>query len=89
MHRQEILTVPRPRRAEVTALIVDEPVKLSGAVAVWRNHAIEPLQALVGPFLQTAGLDLELVLGGYDDTLTLSPCDGAALQISSGSTLTG
>lgn len=81
LHRQQVLTGPRPRRAEVTALIVDEPVKLSGTVAVWRNHAIEPLQALLGPFLQTAGLDLELVLGGYDDTLALSPCYGAALDL--------
>jgi FkbH-like protein len=81
LHRQEILTVPRPRRAEVTGLVVDEPVKLTGTVAVWRNHAIEPLQPLLGPFLQTAGLDLELVLGGYDDTLALSPRSGAELDL--------
>jgi FkbH-like protein len=79
--RQEILTSPRPRRADVTALTVDEPVQLSGTVAVWRNHAIEPLQPLLSPFLQTAGLDLELVLGGYDDTLALSPHRGADLDL--------
>lgn len=80
-HRQDILTAPRPRRADVTALTVDEPVRLTGTVAVWRNHAIEPLQPLLDPFLQTAGLDLELVLGGYDDTLALSPCGGADLDL--------
>jgi FkbH-like protein len=80
-HCQEILTAARPRRAEVTALIVDAPVKLTGTVAVWRNHAIEPLEPLLDPFLRTAGLDLELVLGGYDDTLALSPCDGAAIDL--------
>ena len=80
-HRQEILTAPRPRRAEVTALAVDEPVTLTGTVAVWRNHAIEPLQPLLGPYLQSAGLDLELVLGGYDDTLALPPRGGAELDL--------
>ncbi|MFZ0717888.1 HAD-IIIC family phosphatase [Mycobacterium sp.] len=79
--QQEILTAHRPRRAELTALNVQEPVKLTGTVAVWRNHAIEPLQPLLGPFLQTAGLDLELVLGGYDDTLTLPPQGGADLDL--------
>ncbi|BCZ24960.1 HAD-IIIC family phosphatase [Mycobacterium senriense] len=80
-HRQEILTAPRPRRAEVTALKIDEPVKLQGTVAVWRNHAIEPLQPLLDPFLLTAGLDLELALGGYDDTLALTPCSGAEIDL--------
>jgi FkbH-like protein len=80
-NRQELLTAPRPRRAEVSALSVDEPVKLTGTVAVWRNHAIEPLQPLLGPFLRSAGLDLELVLGGYDDTLALSPHRGADLDL--------
>jgi FkbH-like protein len=80
-NRQELLTAPRPRRAEVTALSVDEPVKLIGTVAVWRNHAIEPLQPLLGPFMRSAGLDLELVLGGYDDTLALSPHSGADLDL--------
>ncbi len=80
-HRQEILTAPRPRRAEIAALTVDEPVKLTGTVAVWRNHAIEPLRPLLGPFLQSAGLELELVLGGYDDTLALSPHGGADLDL--------
>lgn len=80
-HRQEILTAPRPRRADVTALKVDEPVKLQGTVAVWRNHAIEPLEPLLNPFLLTAGLDLDLALGGYDDTLALSPCSGADIDL--------
>ncbi len=56
-------------------------MKLTGSVAVWRNHAIEPLQPLLRPFLQTAGLELELVLGGYDDTLALSPRSGAELDL--------
>ncbi len=77
----EILTAPRPRRAEVTALNIEEPVKVTGTVAVWRNHAIEPLQPLLVPFLQMAGLDLELVLGGYDDTLALPPSGDALLDI--------
>ena len=80
-NRQEILTAPRPRRAEVTAVIVDEPIKLTGTVAVWRNHAIEPIQPALVPYLQNAGLDLELVLGGYDDTLALSPHRGADLDL--------
>lgn len=79
--RQEILTARRPRRAEITALTVDEPLKLTGTMSVWRNHAIEPLQPLLDPFLRTAGLDLELVLGGYDDTLTLAPRAGAQLDL--------
>lgn len=79
--RQEILTAPRPRRADVAALTVDEPIKTAGTVAVWRNHAIEPLQSLLNPFLLTAGLGLELVLGGYDDTLTLAPCAGAKVAL--------
>lgn len=80
-HANEVLTAPRPRRAEVTALTIEEPAKLTGAVAVWRNHAIEPLQPLLVPFLQMAGVDLELVLGGYDDTLALPPCGGALLDL--------
>lgn len=80
-HRQEILTAPRPRRAEVTALTVDEPVKVAGSVAVWRNHAIEPLEPLLGPFLLTAGLDLQLVLGGYDDTLAMAPQPNADVNL--------
>ena len=80
-HRQDILTARRPRRADITVLTVDEPVRLAGTVAVWRNHAIEPLQPLLAPFLETAGLDLELVLGGYDDTLALSPRVGAELDL--------
>jgi FkbH-like protein len=80
-HSQEILTAPRPRRAEVTALTIEEPVKLTGTVAVWRNHAIEALQPLLGPFLQTAGLDLQVVLGGYDDTLGLPPHPGADVDL--------
>jgi FkbH-like protein len=80
-NRQEILTAPRPRRAEVNAVIVDEPIKLTGTVAVWRNHAIEPIQPALVPYLQNAGLDLELVLGGYDDTLALSPHRGADLDL--------
>lgn len=78
---QEILTAPRPRRAQVSALDVEEPVKLTGTVAVWRNHAIEPLQPLIAPFLRKAGLDLELVAGGYDDSLTLPPHSGAELDL--------
>jgi FkbH-like protein len=81
INRQQILAAPRPRRAEITTLIVDEPVKLTGTVAVWRNHAIEPLQPLLIPFLRLAGLDLELVLGGYDDTLALPPHHGADLDL--------
>lgn len=80
-HRQEILTAPRPRRAEVTALKVDDPVKRQGTVAVWRNHAIEPLEPLLGPFLRTAGLDLELARGGFDDTLALTPHPGADIDL--------
>src|SRR5690242_12785107 len=79
--RQEILTAPRPLRADVTALKVDAPVKLQGTVAVWRNHAIEPLEPLLDPFLLTAGLDLELALGGYDDTLALTPYSGADIDL--------
>ncbi|MGO9103431.1 MAG: HAD-IIIC family phosphatase, partial [Mycobacterium sp.] len=60
---------------------IEEPVKVTGTVAVWRNHAIEPLQPLLVPFLQMAGLDLELVLGGYDDTLALPPSGDALLDI--------
>lgn len=80
-HRQDVLTARHPRRAEVAALAVDDPVQLAANVAVWRNHAIEPLEPLLRPFMQTAGLDLQLVLGGYDDTLTLSPCVGAELDL--------
>lgn len=81
LHRQGILTARRPRRADVAALTVDEPTRRVGTVAVWRNHAIEPLQPLLGPFLLTAGLDLDLVLGGYDDTLALAPHVGADLDL--------
>lgn len=81
LRRQQILTVPYPRRTEVTALEVDEQVQRAGTVAVWRNHAIEPLQPLLHPYLQSAGLALHLALGGYDDALSLAPYDRADLEL--------
>jgi FkbH-like protein len=80
-HRQSVLTAARPRRADVTALVVDDPVRWAGSVAVWRNHAIEPLQPVLDPYCRTAGLDLDLVLGGYDDSLAVSPHPAADLHL--------
>ncbi len=79
--RQEVLTAPRPRRSQVTELIVDEPVKFTGTVSVWRNHAFEPLQPLLDPFLKSAGLALNFVLGGYDDSLSVPPHREADLDL--------
>jgi len=79
--RQEILTAPLPRRADITSLVINEPIVRSGTVAVWRNHAIEPLEPLLVPFLRTAGLDLDVVPGGYDDALTQSPASTADLDL--------
>src|ERR1700736_2580472 len=79
--RQKVLTAPRPPRTEVTAAIVDDPIRLPAPGGGGRTPASEPIQPPLVPYLQNAGLDLDLVLGGYDDTLALSPHRGADLDL--------
>lgn len=73
VHRHSVLSSQRPRRSEVLQLEVDNPSLPTGYIAIWRNHAIEPVLPFLDIYLRHAGLDLRPVLGEYDDTLTFAP----------------
>lgn len=81
IRREGVLSVARPRRAEVLELEVDEPVGFAGSLAIWRNHSIEPMLALLDVFLRHSGVNLEPVLGAYDDGLSFAPDDGAQAEL--------
>ena len=79
--RQSVLSAPKPKRAEVLQFQIQDSIQISGTLAVWRNHAIEPILPLLDVFLRHSGFLLQPSLGSYDDTLSLSPPPGSIVDL--------
>lgn len=74
---QPALLAPRPRRVDLLRLSGSWPL-VPMSVQVFRNQPFEFVQRAWEPFTAYAGLDLRVVLGGYDDALTLWEADAGA-----------
>lgn len=79
--RQAVISAPRPKRAEVLQLEVEDPPRLRGTLSIWRNHAIEPLLPLLEVFLKHSGICFEMAIGEYDDSLWFAPAEGSAAEL--------
>jgi FkbH-like protein len=76
----EVRSAPSVKRAEL--LHLTEPPGLSPVhLQVHRNHAFELVGSVLPPFLWMAGLKPIIAYGDYDDTLSFSQIDPAAVQI--------
>jgi FkbH-like protein len=76
----EVRAAPTVKRADLLRLT--EPPGLAPIhLQVHRNHAFELIGSVLPPFLWMAGLKPIIAYGDYDDTLSFSRIDPAAVQI--------
>src|SRR5579864_9677541 len=76
----EVRAAPSLKRADLLRLA--EPPDLSPVhLQIHRNYAFELIGSVLPPFLWMAGLKPIIAYGDYDDTLSFSQIDPAAVQI--------
>ena len=76
----EVRAAPSVKRADLLRLI--EPPGLSPIhLQIHRNYAFELIGSVLPPFLWMARLKPIIAYGDYDDTLSFSQIDPAAVQI--------
>ena len=76
----EVRAAPSLKRADLLRLT--EPPDLSPVhLQIHRNYAFELIGSVLPPFLWVAGLKSIIAYGVYDDTLSFSQIDPAAVQI--------
>jgi len=76
----EVRAAPSLKRADLLRLA--EPPDLSPVhLQIHRNYAFELIGSVLPPFLWVAGLKSIIAYGVYDDTLSFSQIDPAAVQI--------
>src|ERR1700733_11228003 len=76
----EVRAASEVKRADLLRLV--EPPGLSPIhMQVHRNYAFELVGSVLGPFLWLSGLKSSITYGDYDDILSFSQIDPAAIQI--------
>jgi FkbH-like protein len=76
----EVRAALEVKRADLLRLV--EPPGLSPVhLQVHRNYAFELVGSVLGPFLWLSGLKSSITYGDYDDSLSFSQIDPAAIQI--------
>jgi len=84
LEAESILFAERPSRIDLARLELPNDPLRSARVQIFRNHAIEPILALAGPFAVHARIDFEFALTDYDDSLsfaTREPADAYLLHV--------
>lgn len=66
---QEELFAPRPGRLALQRMKLDIPNPRRVSVNVWRNHAIEPVISLAGPFMAYGRWLADFRMSDYDDAM--------------------
>ena len=77
---QQTVFAERPRRVALLALQPRWALR-SVRVSLLRNHAVEPVLALLKPFLAYSGLEAVALLSAYDDSLSAPPASDADVHI--------
>jgi len=67
---QTVLFAPRPNRLALQSQQSEISTHQSFQINVWRNHAFEPLEALIQPYARFGGWIPDFQLGAYDDSLS-------------------
>lgn len=67
---QVVLFASRPSRLALQSLQSEVFAGQSFQINVWRNHAFEPLEALIQPYARFGGWIPDFRLGAYDDSLS-------------------
>src|SRR5215475_13373571 len=76
----DVRTTSSPRRAELKRLT--EPAGLDRVhLQIHRNYAFEFVGSVLSPFLWVAGMKPVVDYGAYDDSLSFTQLDPAAVQI--------
>lgn len=78
---QQALFSPLPSRLELQQLQLDGSGMRHMAVNVWRNHAIEPILTLAGPYHGFGRIQTTYNLSGYDDSLLFEPHREADVEL--------
>ena len=77
---QQTLFAPFPKRRSVQELARSWPVRTI-RVRIHRNHAFEPLEAVLRQYLAFAGFAAEFVYSQYDDSLSFYTGDSAEVEL--------
>lgn len=78
---QSVLFAPQVSRLALMELNLPTGTGQKMTANVWRNHAFEPLQPLVGPYFAYRGWRVNFHLGAYDDALLFSEKQKADIEI--------
>ncbi len=81
LEAQHLLFAPAPARLQLQRLEIPKAASQAYTINVWRNHAIEPVLSLVGPYLAFGGWNATFTLGAYDDTLSFTGHNAADLEL--------
>ncbi len=65
---QRVLFADRPRRTQLQSLRASWPLRRC-VIRVHRNHGFELVASAMEPYLAYAGLDAQVTIGSYDDSL--------------------
>lgn len=77
---QQVLFAPTPKWRSVLELVHSWPVHPI-LVRVHRNHAFEPVEAVLRQYLAFAGFTAEFVYSQYDDSLSLDAAGSATVEL--------
>ena len=77
---QPALFADEPERSALLRLRAEWPLA-PRRICFHRNHAIESTLSVVRPFLEYAGIQPELVVGDYDDSLTLTGAGAGDVEV--------
>ena len=79
---QETLFAPEPRRFELGSLFPDGMESTSKfRLAVWRNHALEPLLSSANPYFTYGSMEPLIFLHDYDDSLSFDGWEPSELEL--------
>jgi len=82
MEAQSVLFTPEPRRYELRSLFPEGIESTSNfRIAVWRNHALEPLLSSAGPYFSYGSMDVDFQFHDYDDSLSFGGWEPSHLEL--------